>query len=91
MKIIESRFRNYQIMIVGICLASLSILFVLCEQALTKGAITLISSVGLSWYPMLINVCILELFPKDASFWMQIAHGIICFGALIGPYIVFLF
>ena len=76
MKVIESKFGLYQMSAAGIALGSLSILFVAFEHAFMRGVIMVVSSIGLSWYPILVSACILEFFSKDANFYLQIAHGI---------------
>ena len=91
MKVIESKFGLYQMSAAGIALGSLSILFVAFEHAFMRGVIMVVSSIGLSWYPILVSACILEFFSKDANFYLQIAHGIFGVGALLGPYVVFWF
>ena len=77
--------------VAGVLLGSLSIFFILCEGAFTKGIVTLVSSVGLAWYPILVNACILELYPKDPSLYLQVSYGAFGVGALVGPYLVYWF
>lgn len=56
------------------------------------GAILMISSVGLSYLEISVNICALEAFQgSNISTWLQFIYGCFGFGGLLGPILVYMF
>lgn len=93
MRLIGHRFYLHHIIGAGVAAMSfLSLVFAMTNSMYLQGAILLIASIGCSFQDIGINLAAMDCFKgENMAVWLQIIHGALGIGGLLGPFIVYVF